>query len=130
MTKAASALWPLSISSSRKGRGNSSRLRSRWDSSLSGMFRHQSDAGGTGVFSPAAKSGALVCDVYPSSPAAQGGLVGGDVITSVNGQKITSFDGLTSIMEGTHPGTKLSVVYIDSNGARHSTTITLTGWAK
>jgi S1-C subfamily serine protease len=75
-------------------------------------------------------TGALVCEVVQGTPASTAGLVSGDVITSVNGQKITSFSGLTDIMEGTHPGTKLSVVYVDSSGARHTTTVTLTGWAK
>jgi S1-C subfamily serine protease len=75
-------------------------------------------------------TGALICQVVAGTPASEAGLVSGDVITSVNGQKITSFNGLTSIMEGTHPGTKLSVVYVNSNGARHTTTITLSGWAK
>ena len=88
------------------------------------------DAGGTGVYSPAVKSGALVCDVYPSAPAAEAGLVGGDVITSVNGTSVTTADGLTDLMTGDHPGSQLSIVYVDQSGARHSTTVTLTEWAK
>ena len=75
-------------------------------------------------------TGALICDVVAGTPASAAGLISGDVITSVDGQKISSFNGLSNIMAVTHPGTKLSVVYLDSNGARHTTTITLTGWAK
>jgi hypothetical protein len=33
-------------------------------------------------------------------------------------------------MSDSKPGTQLSVVYVDENGARHSTTVTLTEWAK
>src|SRR6202044_835819 len=67
-------------------------------------------------------TGALICEVVPGSAASTAGLVSGDVITSVNGQKISSFNGLTNIMAVTHPGTKLSVVYVDRNGASHRTT--------
>jgi len=88
------------------------------------------DAGGTGVFNPAVKSGALVCDVYPGAPAAAGGLVGGDVITSVNGSSVTTANGLTNLMTGDHPGSQLSIVYVSQSGARHTTTVTLTEWAK
>jgi S1-C subfamily serine protease len=85
---------------------------------------------GTGVFDPAVKSGALVCDVYPGAPAAAAGLVGGDVITSVNGSSVTTANGLTNLMTGDHPGSQLSIVYVSQSGARHTTTVTLTEWAK
>jgi S1-C subfamily serine protease len=88
------------------------------------------DAGGTGVFSPAVSSGALVCDVYPGAPAAAAGLVGGDVITSVNGSAVTTADGLTNLMTGDHPGSQLSIVYVSKSGSKHTTTVTLTEWAK
>jgi S1-C subfamily serine protease len=79
---------------------------------------------------PPVNSGALVCDVYPGAPAAAAGLAGGDVITSVNGTTVSTADGLTSKMSGSKPGSQLSIVYVDGNGARHSTTVTLTEWAK
>jgi serine protease Do len=40
-------------------------------------------------FNPTEKSGAVVLQVNPNSPAAQAGLHEGDVITQINGQKIT-----------------------------------------
>jgi S1-C subfamily serine protease len=86
--------------------------------------------GGLGGYTPAVNSGALVCDVYPGAPAATSGLAGGDVITSVNGSAVKTADGLTNLMSGSKPGTQLSVVYVDENGARHTTTVTLTEWAK
>jgi S1-C subfamily serine protease len=86
--------------------------------------------GGLGGYTPAVKSGALVCNVYPGAPAATAGLAGGDVITSVNGTTVSTADGLTSQMSGSKPGSQLSIVYVDENGARHSTTVTLTEWAK
>ncbi len=85
--------------------------------------------GGPG-YTPAVNSGALVCDVYPGAPAATAGLTGGDVITSVNGTTVSTADGLTSQMSASKPGSQLSIVYVDENGAKHTTTVTLTEWAK
>jgi S1-C subfamily serine protease len=86
--------------------------------------------GGFGGYTPPVSSGALVCQVYPGTPAQAGGLTSGDVITSVNGQTVTSSDGLTSLMAGDHPGDQLSIGYVDANGARHQTSVTLSEMAK
>ena len=85
--------------------------------------------GSTGSGSSTA-SGAPICNVLSGTPAAAAGLAVGDTITSVNGQTISSFNALTTIMAPTHPGTKLSVVYVDQSGTQHTTTVTLTGWAR
>ena len=58
------------------------------------------------------------------------GLAGGDVITSVNGTTVSTADGLTSQMSDSKPGSQFSIVYVDENGAKHTTTVTLTEWAK
>src|SRR5580700_2365377 len=78
-------------------------------------------SGSFGGYTPPVSSGALICQVYPGTPAQAGGLVSGDVITSVNGQTVASSDGLTSLMAGDHPGDQLSIGYVDANGARHQT---------
>jgi S1-C subfamily serine protease len=75
-------------------------------------------------------SGALICQVYPSSPAYAGGLQGGDVITSVNGTAISSADGLTALTANSYPGDKFSITYVDQDNTKHTTTVTLTEWAK
>ena len=75
-------------------------------------------------------SGALICQVYPSSPAAAAGLQSGDVITSVNGTTVGSADGLTNLTAASHPGDKFQITYVDQFGAKHTGTATLTGWAK
>jgi serine protease Do len=56
-----------------------------------------------------AKRGALVSDVQPDSPASKGGLKNGDVITSVNGQKIEDANKLTFSIGAVAPGTKLDL---------------------
>ncbi len=85
--------------------------------------------GGFGVSSPVS-SGALVCEVIPGTPAASAGLAAGDAITSVNGQPVASSGALTKVLAGDHPGDQLSIGYVDANGIRHTTTVTLTEMAR
>ena len=79
---------------------------------------------------PAVSSGALICQVYPNAPATKAGLASGDVITSVNGSAISSANGLTKITAASHAGDQFAINYVDLYGAKHSATVTLTGWAK
>ena len=88
-----------------------------------------SETGGA-LFTPAVNSGALVCDVIPNAPAQSAGLAGGDVITSVNGAAVTNAAGLTNQMANARPGSQLSIAYVSQSGARHTTTVTLTEWAR
>ena len=75
-------------------------------------------------------SGALICLVYPKSPAFAAGLEAGDVITSVDGSAVSSADALTALTANSHPGEKFSIDYVDPYGTKHSATATLTEWAK
>jgi putative serine protease PepD len=77
-----------------------------------------------------ARSGALVCQVFPGTPAAGAGLVGGDVITSVNGQGVSNENELTNVTSGSHPGDQVKVSYVDQAGTKHTTSFALTEWAK
>jgi S1-C subfamily serine protease len=86
--------------------------------------------GGFGNYTAPVSSGALVCDVFPGTPAATAGLNSGDVITSIDGHTVSSASSLTNLMAGDHPGDQLSVVYVDSNGGKHNTSITLSAMAK
>jgi len=86
--------------------------------------------GGVGGSSSPVSSGALICQVYPNSPATSAGLASGDVITSVNGTRISSANGLTNETASSHAGDQFAITYVDQYGAKHSTTVTLTGWAK
>ena len=88
-------------------------------------------SGGTGSGSTApVNSGALVCEVIPGTPALSSGLEPGDVITTVNGQTVTSSSSLTTITAGAHPGDQLAVGYVDASGARHTTSVTVIEIAK
>ena len=72
-----------------------------------------------------AKSGALICSVYPGTPAAKAGLAAGDVITSVNGQAVSSANGLTTIMRKYKPGSTISLGYVTASRANHTGSLTL-----
>jgi len=72
-----------------------------------------------------AKSGALICSVYPGTPAAKAGLAAGDVITSVNGQAVSTANGLTTIMRKYKPGNTISLGYLTANTSSHTSSLTL-----
>ena len=94
-----------------------------------GGFGGPGGSGSSGSGS-AASSGALICTAYPNAPAANGGLAKYDVITAVDGKSVGTADALTSLMANASPNATLSITYLDRSGARHSTSVTLTGWAR
>ena len=76
---------------------------------------------------PPVSSGALVEGVQTGSPAAQAGIVSGDVITSVDGTAITSATALTRAMTGRHPGDRVTIGWVGRDGSRHQASLTLIG---
>ncbi|MGH3262730.1 MAG: S1C family serine protease [Trebonia sp.] len=83
-----------------------------------------------GGFTAPVKSGALICGVFPDSPADAAGLASGDVITSVNSKAVASAANLTTQTANSHPGDQLTINYVNKYGTKHSTTIRVTGLAK
>jgi serine protease Do len=67
------------------------------------------------------RGGALVSEVVPDAPAAKAGLKEGDVITSVNGQKVTDANSLTLAVTAIAPGTKLDLDVLRDGKARQIT---------
>ena len=64
--------------------------------------------------------------VLCGTPAATAGLGGGDVITAVDGQAVTSPTSLTNLMEQYRPGTKVSVSWTEAPfGNQHSSSVLL-----
>ena len=70
-------------------------------------------------------TGALIMGILCGSAAQSKGLAPGDVITSVNGQPVTTAGSLTAITASYHPGAVVSVGWRAPNGSRHTTSITL-----
>jgi S1-C subfamily serine protease len=73
-----------------------------------------------GVVVGSAKGGAVIRRVDTGSPADQAGLKVGDVIVSVDGQKVGSADALTQAIGGHGPGDTVTLEY--SRGGMHRTT--------
>ena len=63
--------------------------------------------------------------VLCGSAAQSKGLAPGDVITSVDGQPVTTAGALTAITARYRPGAVVSVGWRAPNGSRHTTSITL-----
>jgi S1-C subfamily serine protease len=70
-------------------------------------------------------AGAAVEGVLQGTPAASAGLSAGDVITSIDGQSVSSPSALQAAMERHHPGDRVTIGYTDQFGQSQSATITL-----
>jgi S1-C subfamily serine protease len=73
----------------------------------------------------AAQAGAVVLSVSPGTAAERAGLSVGDVITSVEGQRISSPGDLTALMGEHHPGDMVRVGWTGPDGQLHSAVIQL-----
>jgi S1-C subfamily serine protease len=69
--------------------------------------------------------GALILGILCGTAAQSQGLAPGDVITSVNGQPVTTPGSLTAITARYHPGAVVSVGWLAIDGSRHTTQIML-----
>jgi S1-C subfamily serine protease len=72
-----------------------------------------------------ANTGALILGVLCGTVAQDKGIVAGDVITSINGQAVTTANSLSGITAKYHPGTVVSVSWEGVNGARHTSAMKL-----
>ena len=59
---------------------------------------------------PSGTGGAIVSDVDPAGAAARGGIVPGDVVTEINGQKVTTVDQVTKALQGVGDGRTARIV--------------------
>ncbi len=79
---------------------------------------------GIGISSLTTEEGLLLQRVYENTPAAEGGLLAGDLITAVDGRSVTgeSSDLVTTWIQG-EAGTTVSITY-RRDGADHTVTLT------
>jgi len=82
-------------------------------------------ASGSQVPGTPASAGAQIAGVTQGSAAAAAGLGAGDTITSLAGHGITSSSQIRSVLNGYHPGDKVSISWTDQSGASHTATVTL-----
>ena len=71
-------------------------------------------------------SGALIIGTICGSPAASAGMIGGAVITGLNGQAVGSPDDLRRILSRFHPGEAISVTWVSPSGQRDTSSLQLT----
>jgi S1-C subfamily serine protease len=83
-------------------------------------------SGGNFGGSGQASSGVTIVGAVSGTAAAAAGLTDGDAIISVGGHTVTSDSDLQSVIEGYHPGDKVTVVWQDELGQTHSSAVTLT----
>ena len=67
----------------------------------------------------------VIVGVLPGLPAANAGLVPGDVIASINGHPVTSPSGMQALLQPCHPGNRVSIGWRDLSGKAHTATIVL-----
>jgi S1-C subfamily serine protease len=84
-----------------------------------------SEAAASGRFSPQVSSGAVVTSVASGTPAANAGLVSGDVIVSIDGTTVTGASQLGTLIQGHRAGDSVKVGYVDANGDHQTATVTL-----
>jgi S1-C subfamily serine protease len=70
-------------------------------------------------------SGAVVVSVQPGGPAARAGIIPGDVITSIDGQGITSPSDLAEVLATLKPGQTVTVGVVKANGSSATVRVTL-----
>jgi S1-C subfamily serine protease len=70
-------------------------------------------------------SGTLVLGAICGEPAADAGMIPGDVITSVAGHKVSSPASLTSILQGVRSGTAVSVTWVTPSNQTVNHTLTV-----
>ncbi len=71
------------------------------------------------------QTGARVASVIAGFPAARTGLMAGDVIVSLAGHPVSSPTGLANALELFHPGDRIALRWVDSEGRGHSATLVL-----
>lgn len=69
--------------------------------------------------------GVPVASTFPGMPAADAGIVEGDTITSVNGVAVTTATGLSADIRSFKVGSKVTIAWVDAEGAAHSAVVTL-----
>jgi S1-C subfamily serine protease len=72
-----------------------------------------------------ADAGATVAGVVPGAPADGAGLTQGDVIVSVDGNRISSPEDLQTALGRHHPGDSVSIGWADAAGQTQSATVAL-----
>ena len=93
-----------------------------WDEIAPGNFYeiNKSTRGYLGVYLDDTDGKVTVTGIEPNSPAQKAGLQENDIIKSVNGDEVKTYDALMDIMNSTKPGDKIKITFI-RNGKEEKT---------
>ncbi len=78
---------------------------------------------GVSATSDPATGGAVVLAIVPGSPAEQLGLVEGDTITSIDGQPVSNFGSVSSLLLQHTAGDTIALAWIDASGAAQTANV-------
>ena len=82
---------------------------------------------GVGVrTAPSDRPGVLVADVLNGGPASQAGMVGGDILTVLDGTPVNSATELTYVLDRHYPGDVIDLIWIDGSGQQRTGKAALT----
>jgi S1-C subfamily serine protease len=100
---------------------------SGFSNSINSNGRCLSTGSGSPVPNPIApaSSGTLIAGAFCNAPADAAGLTGGDVILAINGRTVGAPATLTNVLGRYHPGDRVSVIWMDPGGQRHTSSLTL-----
>jgi S1-C subfamily serine protease len=80
---------------------------------------------GVGITSRATTSGAPVVSVPSGTPASGAGIIAGSRITRVAGHAVADASSLRAALATLRPGERVTVLWVDASGARHTARVTL-----
>jgi S1-C subfamily serine protease len=81
---------------------------------------------GVGLASEQNGYGVVVGNVLSGGPADDAGITAGDVITAIDGHRVTTYADVAAALLHRSPGTSVSVRYLGADGSSHRTSVTLT----
>ena len=90
-----------------------------------GVLISSSGNGGGFGYGGSGTSGDDLSAVVSGGPAAKAGLTAGDVITSFDGESVTSESTISSALVALHPGDRVEIGWTDTSGQTHTATIQL-----
>ena len=70
-------------------------------------------------------AGVPVDGTIPNTPAGNSALVEGDVITSIDGQSVTTTTDVAKVLQAFRPGDSVSIGYVNVDGASSTLSLTL-----
>jgi S1-C subfamily serine protease len=84
-----------------------------------------SQSSGSGFGGQNTSAGVTIEGTLSGSAAANAGLGGGDEITALGGQSVSTAEDISQALVKYHPGEKISVTWVDQTGQSHTSTLTL-----